>query len=617
MADSTAAAVRTRSYELDYGAPSASTKRTLLRAIKECDGRDRCKPATTFHYSDGSSEFDGYPTNVADVGAPANAGFQTHALFAGDFNADGVDDILYQRPASNWAWHHRMITVDGQNRPVFAMERDAGLAPWPWSPTSPDLAIMDVDMNGVADIVRPDNVSSEFQKNIRVYKRTGANETFQAYDDVGYVWPNEPSHPYFGDIDGDGLPDVLGAKREDPNNLNVYHWYYRQNRGAAFGPWSRLGDPAHRDDLAALFPSVNSVFLVDTDGDARLEFLHAGTTIQRDAERQRDVVGKVGVRYRAIGLTPTGTRERDITTLFNHDKSYPRYFLDVNGDGLADALRTRNGGTVYDVQINTGNGFAPTRTLELTNAAHGFSGSDPQYVREGDRGVRIMDVNGDGLMDIVNATYHMYVGEREKMVVLLSNGAGFDSSRSSIPTGYEEYAYPGRTTKTGDFNGDGLTDIITVDRATRRLRVDLHRGEKPDLLKLVRDGFGATTSVTYRHSAHGAFASPTEGISICGGNTGYYCPTRGLWVVKSHSTDRGPYNNPTSIEHSYAGPVVALGSQQWLGFLTRRDTDTAKGITTISEFYGHEERRDWVVSNEPGAATEGGHFRLPVWKGGS
>ncbi|MCT2587865.1 FG-GAP repeat domain-containing protein [Actinophytocola gossypii] len=114
---------------------------------------------------------------------------------------------------------------------------------------------------------------------------------------------------------------------------------------------------------------------------------------------------------------------------------------DVNGDGLDDIVTfTRNAAADVYVALSTGSGFGPGIKW------HDFFGLAGEYPG-------VADVNGDGRDDIVVFTR----GDLADVYVALSNGSGFGGSAKW----HDWFAVGGELPRIGDFNGDGMADIAT------------------------------------------------------------------------------------------------------------------------------------------------------------
>nr|WP_306661466.1 VCBS repeat-containing protein [Mangrovihabitans endophyticus] len=114
---------------------------------------------------------------------------------------------------------------------------------------------------------------------------------------------------------------------------------------------------------------------------------------------------------------------------------------DVNGDGLDDIISfTRNDLADVYVGLSTGTGFQGGAKW---NDYFALPGEHPG----------VCDVNGDGKDDIITFTQ----GTGADVYVGLSTGTGFEGG--TIWNDY--FSLTGEQPRTGDFNGDGKTDIAT------------------------------------------------------------------------------------------------------------------------------------------------------------
>jgi len=167
------------------------------------------------------------------------------------------------------------------------------------------------------------------------------------------------------------------------------------------------------------------------------------------------------------------------------DMEYGVLIADVNGDSLDDLIQSwsPNGSTFYKQSwLNNGNGW--TLSSDFVPPTDVFVGTGDGK----DMGYRAIDVNGDGLADIVRRT------ESAGSYSYLNNGTGWTSSSYWRPP-YDFVDRNGDTgTRMGDFNGDGKIDFI-------KTYVYFHIKDKADLLNKVTYPRGGSTSVTYQGSA--------------------------------------------------------------------------------------------------------------------
>jgi virulence plasmid B protein/VCBS repeat protein len=141
-------------------------------------------------------------------------------------------------------------------------------------------------------------------------------------------------------------------------------------------------------------------------------------------------------------------------------------FADVNKDGFTDILWSYSVDNCYppnlcydytirDVYINNGvNGWATSSAWTLP--------SDIEFMHEGrDAGGRVVDVNGDGLPDLLSSMQ----GTSSK--AYLNTGSGWQAAATSTWIVPQPFANPGTYfgagTEIADVNGDGLPDIVRAN----------------------------------------------------------------------------------------------------------------------------------------------------------
>jgi RHS repeat-associated protein len=231
-----------------------------------------------------------------------------------------------------------------------------------------------------------------------------------------------------------------------------------------------------------------------------------------------------------------------------------------------------------------------------------------------DPGVRVADLNGDGQSDLIMFG-QMAVGKHRRdkpqklkqAMVFLGDGDTFrapvaiptstvplpDDEHITIPPGglligrsvvllpdfeitpndVEPYAL----TRVLDVNGDGLPDFISAfgekEGQQPVVKLFLHNGDQPDLLKSVKNGRGLEDSVdyvsmsesalddtaTYKRNQPGTCTFPEE------------CVDRGMWLVSTLSRDNPHDANPappTRFKYHYRQGRADAQGAGWLGFLS-------------------------------------------------
>ncbi len=168
------------------------------------------------------------------------------------------------------------------------------------------------------------------------------------------------------DVDGDGVGDLL--------RLELGNHAYKKNVGGAYAEPRPLTGAGHID--------LEASRLMDVDGDARAELV----TIVNDTWR---VYRLKGEKWEPVleGAWP-GT---SMVPLSAPDT----VFADINGDGSTDVIQ----GAATSIRIRFGSrtGLAAAVTLPRISA-------EDAVVEPGDSAVRFVDMNGDGLADVVYLT---------------------------------------------------------------------------------------------------------------------------------------------------------------------------------------------------------------------
>jgi RHS repeat-associated protein len=316
------------------------------------------------------------------------------------------------------------------------------------------------------------------------------------------------------DLDGEGLAGLL----TDVGGL----WRYKRNEGAGkLGPWRLL--PSHPQ------PALGSAQLVDIDGDGRLEMVvrtpgtagfytrtsdddwegfrrfRSGLPLTNGSDRSLDLDGDglpdvltataTGlVWYQAKGaegwgLGGQGPVPHDEDTgpaaLYQTDRDAV-FLVDVDGDGLTDVVRVRNGSICY--WPNLGHGRFGAR-VQMAGAPR-FDTPD----RFDPKRVRFADIDGSGPADLV------YLGPTKVHWWPNQAGNGFgDAQTIDVPV--EDPI----TVSFADIRGDGTQCLVWAsplgrDRLAPLRYVRLMQDGKPYLMRTLANGLGRTTTFTYTPS---------------------------------------------------------------------------------------------------------------------
>ncbi len=293
------------------------------------------------------------------------------------------------------------------------------------------------------------------------------------------------------EVNGDGLVDIIAA-----STTKVVYLNNGTSTWTASTTWSfpvSFIDSGNRDQ---------GVQIVDINGDGLADVLqahYASTTGTTSAVYINDGHG---------WTEDTGWSVPEV--LINDLKDSAVRLYDYNGDGLVDIIYAPYPYTtaVDRIYFNTGNGWdldvAGDSPLEFSEVSASIGTAD--------RGVRFADFNSDGCVDmaqgLTSITKRVYVSDCQDGWTL--------AAENTLPEYFRDTASD-YGVRIDDINGDGLLDITRsfYDSGSvgRTRKVYLKNGEAPDMLKEVVNSRGGKTTVGYQASAEyftesGALANP-------------------------------------------------------------------------------------------------------------
>ncbi|MSP62281.1 MAG: VCBS repeat-containing protein [Myxococcales bacterium] len=131
---------------------------------------------------------------------------------------------------------------------------------------------------------------------------------------------------------------------------------------------------------------------------------------------------------------------------------------DLNKDGLLDVV--------------TSDGDLPTHISVLLGSGGGLLAKAVPYESTPTPGpALLMDVDNDGLLDVITPNNHVYQADLpDRLTVLFGDGMGSFNRLTRFPSG----PLPS-SIHAGDFNGDGLPDFITTTTADQH-DIQIHLG---------------------------------------------------------------------------------------------------------------------------------------------
>jgi len=220
----------------------------------------------------------------------------------------------------------------------------------------------------------------------------------------------------------------------------------------------------------------------------------------------------------------TQTEEWLVASIDAHlDQPFVR-LMDVNSDGLPDIVKTSTGSSWW-VWKNTGSSWSTTQETWL---------SDPTvdaHFQKND--VAVSDVNGDGLVDIVKS---IDGGLQDTWKVLLNKGNSW-STQWEIwidPSSYVDADAQANNVRVADVTGDSLSDLVKTipNGGSDTWKVWINNGNSPDLLASIKTPQGGIISFDYAKSTQ---------YSNTGSDLIADLPFN-VWVVSKMTTNNGLSN---------------------------------------------------------------------------
>ena len=337
---------------------------------------------------------------------------------SGDFDGDGNLDLisLVGDPANPGNFSLAVVLSNGDGTFQAPM-----LTPEPGNNSNDRFVVGDVDGDGFDDVIVAHQAGGGAAATFDVLLSNG-DGTFKLGNNY-LITGNSLSGGTLADVNGDGFLDVVFVDSATPSNV----WTVLNNADGT-------GTFSTTPTSVALSAQVGfDVVLADLNGDGFLD-----VTANDGVTHEQTVYLSTAATTFASGVlvdTLDGIHDACSTTVG-----------DLTGDGFPEIVNTNCLDNTITIYVNNGDGtFAPGVYYD---AAQGLAFVDPESVT-------IADVNGDGFADVISSNDFS-----SDVTVLLGNGDG----TVQVPTvGYTGGGYFFSPAIVADFNGDGLADIMVPD----------------------------------------------------------------------------------------------------------------------------------------------------------
>jgi hypothetical protein len=424
--------------------PVVSKPVVVIRSVINRDV-DRNGIADALSYTGAGSASRLAGTTRAPIGGGVAIGGGWNALrsasLSPDLTGDGKADIIALDPAGD---RLRIYPGDGRGSVAGVLYRGPG-----WNVMNRVLAAGDRNRDGHNDILATSAAGS-----LIYYAGNGAGGLY-AGRVIGNGWNSVNSLTSAGDLNGDRLPDLLATRTTDGAQV-----MYAGAPGGSLRPgvyWGRGWGP--------LSPVIGGS---DLDGDRYPDvFARLGDvmrTYSTDATGRYSRVSQWGAGWTGMTQLSTGA--------------------DLDGDGTTDLLAvdpSDRGGNLllYGGTAQLGPAYRLPDLLTRSAAFPTVPGADL---------VRIVgDVNGDGYTDAVAR-----VRTNDTLVLLLGQAGSTFAAPRLVGTGWNSLTL---VEAAGDYNGDGVPDLLARDAAGTLLVYPLLRNLSFSSKMTVGVGFQGMTGV--------------------------------------------------------------------------------------------------------------------------
>ena len=349
------------------------------------------------------------------LGSPVTVGHFPVAVAVGDFNGDGIADLVVANDTDNTL---TILLGDG----------DGGFAPASGSPIAvgPNpfgVVVGDFNGDGIADLA----VANSGSTNVSILLGNGSGG-FSPAPGSPVTVGNSPYAVAIADFNGDGIADLAVADWGS-NDVTIL-------LGNGSGGFSALGSP-----VATGGTRPYAITVGDFNGDGITDMAVANQT----SANVSILLGNGSGGFSAAPGSPI--------TAGNHPQSVA--VGDFNGDGIADLAVTNYLSNDMNIFLGDGHGG-----FSAASGSPVGTGAGPNYVAVG-------EFNGDGTADLVVVDL-----DANAVSIFLGDGHGGFSSAPGSPLAVGSLPY---AVAVADFNGDGAVDLAVPNYGSNNMSILLSR----------------------------------------------------------------------------------------------------------------------------------------------
>ncbi len=398
--------------------------------------------------------------------------------------------------------------------------------------------LVDLDQDGDLDILS----ASYSDDTIAWYESDGAANPSWTKATIATSADSPHSVEAF-DMDGDGDLDIVSASYKD----DTIAWY--ENDGAANPSWSAA-------DIATSANGAYGVHVADMDGDGDLDIVSASDVDDTIAWYEND--GAADPTWTAADIATSADGARDV------------HVADMDGDGDLDIVSVSYNDDTIAWYENDG------------AADPSWSAADIATSADGAYDVHVADMDGDGDLDIVSASYNddtiaWYenngAGDTKASAATLALSiSGFSGATSvSVPSGASGLnaivsTAPANTTT----DGTSSADYIEVRDSASSNAGSISGGSGNDIIYIKGWGGATNTSVTGDGGTDTLVINSDIYSSTSGGNKIYFNASGGSGNITYNNFNSVVVSDSTNFERKFSATA------------TLNDTDGSESLGDIT-----------------------------------
>ncbi len=410
------------------------------------------------------------------------------------------------------------------------------------------------------------------------------------------------------DVNGDGLPDLVQSFRTTSTTeiQNIY-----LNTGSGWSLSSTWAMPIDSNAGGTLHINLNgygsTVTPVDVNGDGLIDFVQAYRTSTTTEDQSIYLNNGSGWTLSTTWAMPIDASDAGTLHVpFSNSASnlgFPAIPMDINSDGLPDLVQSYRSGSseIQYIYLNNGNGWTLSSTWAMPVDANAptmhvaLTGNAPFGV--------LLDINGDGLPDIVQA--YRSGGTSEIQNIYLNTGTGWTLSTGgwampidSADLGTLHIGLNGPGSGTGfpgipiDVNGDGLPDLAQMYRGSTGSSPAEYEnvyinGGAFSLLSKITIPSGGTEQITYKQiSASGTSNKVPQQVMVVSSTTTTDTVT-GVSGTTTYQYNNGTYAYGNAFDRKFAGFGLVTTTDP-AGNVTKTYYHTGTGTDTTHGEYSDD-----------------------------